>query len=341
MALVALALVDRQIPAWRARRGMPTGEAQWIWVQRDHRSATPEVFYAARDFDLAAPPARARLLIAADEEYVLTLNGKRIGAGVYAPARATRLDAYEVGPVLLPGGNRLVAELRSTRGAGGFLVSLEEGGSGRQLLATDETWRVFRGYDLGLARGWSPLGGGAPASSWGYPPIGLWGRPEAGAERPLLTALAGKPIPARGGPAAGPRALFDFGREVTGYLVLELSGVSAGEKVDAGLLYTGAEPPAPVPGSSGASVLLAPRQPRWLDARPRRFRYALVLGLERPAEARVLPVDPQTVPAEAPAGGERRGVFGIADPPPLRTPVENEVWRELQRLPGVAGREEL
>jgi hypothetical protein len=33
-------------------------------------------------------------------------------------------------------------------------------------------------------------------------------------------------------------------------------------------------------------------------------------------------------------------VFGIAGPP-LRTPVEDEVWGKLQRFAGVAGRKEL
>ena len=44
-------------------------------------------------------------------------------------------------------------------------------------------------------------------------------------------------------------------------------------------------------------------------------------------------VDPP-VPWEAvrePAGGRRAGLFGIA-PPPLRTPVEDEVWRQLKGL---------
>jgi hypothetical protein len=98
----------------------------------------------------------------------------------------------------------------------------------------------------------------------------------------------------------------------------------------------------------------------WLDARLRRFRYALVVGLPRPLGARVHTVDDEVVaryrlpvglgraaagwraagagaPAAAPPG---RGVFGLA-PPRLRTPMEDEVRRKLKSLPGVAGGKEL
>ena len=84
----------------------------------------------------------------------------------------------------------------------------------------------------------------------------------------------------------------------------------------------------------------------WMDAQARRFRYALVIG-DRPASARVLPVDPKraagriATPADTAAGGGRKveGVFGL-EPPPLRTPVQDEIWRELQRVPGVRGRKD-
>ncbi len=90
----------------------------------------------------------------------------------------------------------------------------------------------------------------------------------------------------------------------------------------------------------------------WLDARLRRFRYALVIGIERPLGARVyavepraaarggLEVAPETAPPGPPAPSLGRGVFGLA-PPRLRTPVEDEVRRKLERLQGVAGRKDL
>ena len=53
---------------------------------------------------------------------------------------------------------------------------------------------------------------------------------------------------------------------------------------------------------------------------------------------RVQLIDPRALPALAGPGGPPRGVLGIV-PPPLRTPVEDEVWRQLQGVPRVAGGE--
>ncbi|MBV8203072.1 MAG: hypothetical protein JOZ15_20850, partial [Acidobacteria bacterium] len=378
----------------------------------------------------AAPPERARLLALGDPEYVLYLNGKRVGAGSWRPG--AHLDEYEVGPLLRTGGNRLLAELRSADGGGGFLASLVDETSGRPLLGTDGAWRTFRRHRLGLLRGWLPVdpaaaaavvsaaGPGEAAVPWGRPPVGRWGRVVPPWPRPLFAELTGgrRPVPAAaaapyvppketGVPGDDTMVLFDWGRQVTGYLALE-TGFEPGMDSDreqpppdrqrTALLWTGDAPPQPAgngPRPSGAVVLMASAH-QWLDARPRRFRYALVIGLERPLAARVYLVEPRAAEragveiaaaaeAEAPArsgapgtpgapgmpgtprtgeapgatavvhpgaqgaAGEvrevgppppGRGVFGLA-PPRLRTPVENEIRRKLERLQGVAGRKGL
>ncbi|MFY9819992.1 MAG: hypothetical protein WAM82_01330, partial [Thermoanaerobaculia bacterium] len=139
LVVLALALAARALPEARARR-LPTAEAQWIWKSLDWDDHQPAAFYVLRDFDLAATPAAARLLVTADEEYVLTLNGRRIGAGAFQPGAV--LDVYDAGPLLLPGANRLMVEVRSARGAGGLLASLVDG-AGRMLVGTDGRWRIF------------------------------------------------------------------------------------------------------------------------------------------------------------------------------------------------------
>jgi hypothetical protein len=85
----------------------------------------------------------------------------------------------------------------------------------------------------------------------------------------------------------------------------------------------------------------------WMDARARRFRYALVVGLgDGDVSARVQEIDPARAasllapPAGAVETGGVRGVLGIV-PPALRTPVEDEVWGQLQGVAGVPGRKEL
>ncbi|MFY9824854.1 MAG: hypothetical protein WAM82_25975, partial [Thermoanaerobaculia bacterium] len=180
------------------------------------------------------------------------------------------------------------------------------------------------------------------------PPMGRWGRPRLGPLKPRLGEIAGSPVPATSVtpqppvlPASvrppGSPVLYDWGREVTGYLSLEQAPATELEKA---LLFTGDSPPDPL-RSDPASILIVPGRHQWLDARPRRFRYALILGLERPAAMAILPVSPVPGAAVPPLPrGEQRGVLGIV-PPPLRTPVEDEVWGKLQRLSGVAGRKEL
>jgi hypothetical protein len=324
----------------RAGASIPTGDAQWIWKPIDRKDHEPAVFYAIRDFDLESPPARARLQITADEEYVLTLNSHRIGAGAYEPDAP--LDAYEVGPLLLPGGNRLMVELRSGRGAGGLLASLKDEATGRQLVATDTEWRILPHHHLGLVRGWLPIGGGESALCWGYPPIGNWGRPQPGRpapalkQLPLVPAIAAQPLRhpfavAGQAPPPGSPVLYDWGREVEGRLTLE---VPLAKEMGVGLLFMGMEPPDPLRARPSASVLILPGRHDWLDARPRRFRYAVVVGLAKPAAVAVLPARAR------PVYQAEMKVFGILGPP-LRTPVEDEVWGKLQRLAGVTRRKEL
>jgi len=349
LVALALALAARALPGARAR-GLPTAGAQWIWKDTDWDDHQPAVFYLARDFDLAASPASARLLVTADEEYVLTLNGRRIGAGFFQPGAL--LDVYEAGPFLLPGANRLTVEVRSARGAGGLLARLEDGG-GHLLVATDDRWRLFSSYELGLERGWLPLGRGVPVYCWGYPPMGRWGRPRLGPLKPLLGDIAGSPVaavsatpqpPVLAAPAGRPPGspvLYDWGREMTGYVSLELAPATQATdpaEMQKALLFTGDSPPDPLRSSPSASILIAPGRRVWLDARPRRFRYALILGMVPPASLTVVPVPETAVPP--PAARDEKGVLGIV-PPPLRTPVEDEVWGKLQRFAGVAGRKEL
>ena len=338
----ALALAARARPVLRAR-SLPTGDAQWIWRRIDRMDHAPTAFYALRDFDLPDPPPdRARLLIAADEEYVLTLNGRRIGAGAYQPG--TVLDVYEVGPLLLPEGNRLMVELRSGKGAGGLLASLVDEATDRAIVGTDERWRTFGTHELGLLRGWLPAGRGEPAQCWGVPPIGRWGVPRVGAPKPLLAFERAPRIPAasrlpaslpaglvEGRPPGSP-VLYDWGRPVEGFLTL---GVQPADKIGVALLFAGEEPPDLLRSRPTAAVMIQAGRRDWMDAVPRRFRYVLLVGLVRPAAAALIPA-----PAVPPARPVEARVFGV-QAPPLRSPVEDEVWSKLQRLSGVAGRKKL
>ncbi|MES1211754.1 MAG: hypothetical protein ABUL63_05415, partial [Acidobacteriota bacterium] len=198
-----------------------------------------------------------------------------------------------------------------------------------------------------------------PAFSWGAPPTGRWGRPEAGPVLPLQSeVLQGPAIPAvavsfpvlpqLAATATRHVVLFDWGREVTGNLVLLMPG---GEGLRPAILFTGTQVPDPLRDVPAGTVLVMMGRRSWMDAEARRFRYAMVI-LESPLgaraqeagaiAARVLPVDPKKAAGRIAYGAVTplEGVFGL-EPPPLRPPVQDEIWRKLQSVARVGGRKKL
>jgi hypothetical protein len=156
--------------------------------------------------------------------------------------------------------------------------------------------------------------------------------------------VAAQPLPlsplAGGTPVPGAAVLLDWGKVGTGYLSLELP---VRQERDIGLLWVGETPPDPYRTRPAGTVLLRPGSGAWDDAHPRRFRYALVVGLGVEVGAWLTPLPQGSAPdldlSVAKVEGER-GAFGVT-PRPSRAPVEDEVWRKLQRLAGVGGREKL
>ncbi len=357
---VLVAVVERALPPRMAAERLVTGRAQWIWAVPDRQGVTPLAFQAARDFDLAAPPAEARVHVLADEEYLLYVNGARVGGNRYRPGAG--VDSYEVAPLLVSGANRLLLELRSGRRAGGLLLRLV-GSDGLDVVSGPE-WRILlrnRQQHLDPAnrlveprRPWV----------WGAPPIGRWRTPEAGAELPLFAdVVAGEARlrPARLGvgevgevgqtsrqlrpprrrlrpssPSLGRLVTFDWGREVAGYVGL-FFGTRQWPKA---LLYFGCEPPGPE-AAPDDHALGARGRLLWSSALPRRFRCLTVLAPDGIRGAFVTEVDEGRAAALLAAGARPasppRGVFGLGRPPPLVSPVEHEIRRQLEGLTGLVG----
>src|SRR5687767_9157268 len=337
---VSLAAAERGLRVLRARGATPTGGAEWIWQAGDwSRHADPIAFYAACDFDLAEAPAEARLRVLADEEYWIHLNGRAIGAGLYRGGAA--LDLYDVGDVLHEGGNRLVAELRSQRGAGGFLAHLETSG-GRSLCPTGPEWRIFSTWEPGLLRGWAPPDHGRPPLSWGLPPTGRWGVPASGAVRPrhdaLLRAASARPphasrplvVPPAAQTAGQSVTLLEWEEEVGGFLELQFGAAGALAAV-----YLGDQAPDPRTRRADRLAITPAGEDTWRDAGARRFRFALVASSAPLAAASMWPVSAGAL-APPPQDG---GVLGL-ETPDLGAPVKDEVRRQLERLARLAGREE-
>lgn len=358
---------ERGVRAWLAHQS-PGAGAEWIWVEgRLPQYTGPRAFTAYRDFELPEASGEVELRVLADEEYLVYLDGRRIGSNVYRPGAP--MDRYRVGDLLGPGRHRLAVELRSGRGAGGLLLALVDSETGRTLLATDSSWSTFAHYHPGVLEGWWPMSEGVPALSWGPPPTGRWGWVELGPWRPRFDDVAGDlwsrraRLPVRQSSAApgreawelvtamevgssggslGPVSRFDWGEEVTGYLVVEQDD-PLGLPVGLGYLDVdvdpepGARPAMAVPAD--VEVIFLPGAPLWRDAVPRSFRTLRLLGLPSVRRVWVEPVPKETLAAlPEPPPAVPPGVLGL-QPPPLRTPVEDEVRRELERVPGVTGGE--
>jgi hypothetical protein len=338
---VTLAGVERGLSVLRARGAAPTGGAEWIWMAGEwSRKAEPVAFYAACDFDLDAVLPAARLQVLADEEYWIHVNSRPVGAGRY-PGDGATLDVYEIADLLHEGGNRLVAELRSQRGAGGFLAHLDIGG-GRSLCPTGQQWRIFSAWEPGLLRGWAPPDHGRPPISWGRPPTGRWGAPAAGAPRPrhdrLRNAAA---VPARERrPLAAPTAAngqtvtrVAWDREVAGLLELRFAEPGA-----LAAIYLGAQPPDPWRQSADRLAITPAREDAWQDVEARRFRFALVASSAPLTDAAVWEREEDANAPQAPPP-QANGVLGLGTPD-LGSPVKDEVRRQLERLARLAAREE-
>jgi hypothetical protein len=338
--LLALAvIVERSGWLGLLEGGRP--ERVWIWAPVDLRDVRPRAFMVARDFRVAAAPAAARVELIGDEEYLLWINGQRVGSGHYRDGDP--LDVYEVATVLRPGRNRVVLELRSATGAGGATLRIVDG-EGRVLVASGRDWRVYASAWRGLFNG-EELMPAPLVAVLGRSPFGRWGAPVPGAPKPsfaeVVTVARSRRarrfrlpvesgvwvrLPARDQrrAALGPLVEFDFGREVTGYLTLAVRDAETGS----GLLRFGSTPSRRSGWAPDAVAITLPHRGSWQDTVPRRFRYVEVAGLDRVLSASLLPVDPVWIERLEPP---RRitGPLGI-EGPPVRLPVADAIWRRLR-----------
>lgn len=352
--LAFLAAVSaRGLARLRAEGAVPWSGASWIWAPDVLALGQPFAFYAVRDLEVAAPPTTARLTIVADEAYVVSINGQRIGGGRYRPGAPA--DSYEVASLLHAGRNRIVVELRSSRGAGGFLASLHGEGGGEPLLITDEQWRIFRRHDPALLSGDASLEEGEPAALWGRPPAGRWRLGSGIESRPVVPSARDStawqlPFRMRSAeaegywtryrpyrkrlPELGAKALYDWGEEVTGYLVIDLQDVVVDTAATGtALLYLGREQPNFRTRGADLLMIPVPGAELWQAAQPRRFRYLLSIGAELHAAPYLLPVDASIAPQLLSRDGDEvAGVFGLA-PLRHRSRADEMVWRRIRRKP--------
>ncbi|MDX1382519.1 MAG: hypothetical protein R3190_02690, partial [Thermoanaerobaculia bacterium] len=292
LLLRALALVaSRVAPALSATAGARDERGAWLWLPPQERAQRgPSMFYAARDLRLPAQPLATHLRIEAADEYRVFVNSVLVAAGGHG-VRPGGVDSYEVGDVLRRGRNRILVELRSPDPDGAFRIDLRGSlhHAGVYRLAGDETWALTTAARRGAFRpggavrgAVAPVAVAAPELEGGgvvelpvvadvvrrQPPIApetIVGESD-GRRHPYAEATARALLPAR-------RVTFDWGRQMSGYLSLELGRNS--DRVFA-LVYAGAGPPK-LRRSHPTAVAQTPAGGReWTDAAPRRFRYATV-----------------------------------------------------------------
>lgn len=347
LAALLAGAAESGVAAWLSKSAEPGLGARWIWADRSARAGLPLTFYAARDFELAAGVEKAWLSIAADESYVLWVNGRAFGSGISRDG-GRAADLYDLSDSLERGANRLVVELRSSSGAGGLLATLRLGEKGTPSLVSDASWRIFRQADPRLLRGLAPLAelGGEEPKVWNWPPTGRWRldrletRPALQSAEPLHrqaicprrlrfpspTAAWGD-VPASaacGLPELSDQSLFDFGEEVEGFLEM---GLTPNAEPQPALLYFLAEEPKGDLDRLRPEVILeaAPGAWLWRDAACRRFRYLAIVGTLPQGFLRLQPVSPEQKKAYAPPP-KPAGVFGLS-PPGGPTALEESVWQ--------------
>ena len=343
LLLLALAVVAER-SGWVAwlRSGLARGAPRvWIWAPVDLRDVRPRAFLLARDFELRQVPGHARLSVLGDQEYLVWVNGRRVGSDHYQDGAS--LDVYDVAPLLRAGDNRVLIELRSAAGSGGATLRIEDE-RGAPLLETGPGWRVYTTAMRALFED-KPLHAAPEAEVLGRSPFGRWGSPEVGPLRPLFSEVLDAQHPERSRrfrcppvrpgwrrlprrdrhrPVLGPLVEFDFEREVTGYLVLAVREPDSA----AGLVRIGTSPANRMGWAPDAIAITMPSRGVWQDAVPRRFRYVEVAGLDGVLSAAVLPVPPGLL-GSLTASAPTAGVFGI-HAPPVRFPVQDEIWRGLR-----------
>jgi hypothetical protein len=330
------------------RSRQATGAAEWIWRGHLTRWSGPKAFYAVRDFDLTEVPANARIVTMGDEEYVLFVNGERVGGNRYTAGAP--LDEYDVTTRLAAGTNRLTAHLRSSRAEGAFLLALYLDGEREPALVSSQDWTIVRRFNRRLQRAWIPIERGEQPAVIARPPEGRWGATREARPRPLLADIAllrrgvrpgrvlgeetgwrsmAAAVRGRGGQRLGADAvMLDWGEELTGIVTLRFAD---GAEAPLGLAYFGEHTPEPVLQAPDAFVIGTPGQTYWEDAVPRRFRYLLLVGLEDLLDARLLVTDATRL-EPVPGGQPPPGVLG--EPAPrLRTPAEDKIWSELESFP--------
>ncbi|MCE5314582.1 MAG: family 78 glycoside hydrolase catalytic domain [Armatimonadota bacterium] len=158
MSIVGGESGSRRSRRGRSRNQMPvrTDFGSWIWIQGD-QAARNYYLYSRKVFDLTSQPTEAVLMAAADSRYKVFVNGHYVGKGVSRSAgNCTYYDSYNITELLKKGKN-VIAFLAHHFGEDtSFCLARRPGlicraeittGDEKQVIVTDDTWKVHRADD--------------------------------------------------------------------------------------------------------------------------------------------------------------------------------------------------
>ncbi len=116
-------------------------EAEWIWTPQQAKEDAPKGSCYFRKSFVVRTPERIQLTIAADDEYELYVNGRKVGVG----ESYRELDEYDITPVIDRGRNTIAVKVTNRRGSTAALVArvmVKERNSGWVSHSTDGSWLV-------------------------------------------------------------------------------------------------------------------------------------------------------------------------------------------------------
>ncbi|MFO7903291.1 MAG: heme-binding protein, partial [Pirellulaceae bacterium] len=137
LALAALCMLTAHLGAL----GANANEAHWIWSPEHSKNEIPKTSCYFRKVFTVEEPIRVQATIAADDEYVLYVNGHRVGEG----QSSRELDEYNITEQMRGGRNTIAARVANQQGSTAALVArvfVREKNDGWVTYCTDETWRT-------------------------------------------------------------------------------------------------------------------------------------------------------------------------------------------------------
>lgn len=160
MREVVLFLVALVLGSCGGAAPVELGSANWIWAPSLAVAKGRELGVVfVRDFELAAQPTTAQLLLRAGDGFVVWVNGTAVAA-VATPDRCT-VSRIDLRRWLRQGANRLAVEVRSEGHYGGVIgcVTVDD----ECVVPTDARWSLEPAADPALMMGWR-VAAGVPAA---------------------------------------------------------------------------------------------------------------------------------------------------------------------------------